>query len=146
MLNELLRSKHMCFETEEELRKKGKPKTPDVLFLIPMGLPDFGAEGHVVNWIDSKAMFGDLDTYADHLEQIKGYVNRYGPGLVIYWNGCVSTLQSNDMVAITDNFPDNWIFPTGEKADGTRPQFLQTLDATVSAAGSRNSSKSVGES
>lgn len=61
----------MCFETEEELRKKGKPKTPgidkrrcrvfqpdtsqtDVLFLIPMGLAIPFAEGHVVNWIDSK--------------------------------------------------------------------------------------------
>lgn len=49
-------------------------------------------------------MFGDEDTYADHLDQIKGYCNRYGPGLIIYWNGHVSTLKSNDMVAISDRY------------------------------------------
>jgi hypothetical protein len=29
---------NMCFETESELRSKGKPKTPDVLLLIPMAV------------------------------------------------------------------------------------------------------------
>ena len=36
LLVSLLDERHMCFETEAELRSRGKPKTPDVLFLIPM--------------------------------------------------------------------------------------------------------------
>ena len=38
LLIKLLKEKNMCFETESELRIRGKPKTPDILFLIPMGL------------------------------------------------------------------------------------------------------------
>ena len=48
---------------------------------------------HVVNWIDSKAMFGDPTTFeTEHLPQLMGYVNRYGPGMVIYWFGFVDSL------------------------------------------------------
>jgi hypothetical protein len=34
-------------------------------------------------------MFGDVVTFDEHLEQLHGYVNRYGKGLVIYWHGVV---------------------------------------------------------
>ena len=33
-----LTQQKMCFETEAELRSRGKPKTPDILFLIPMAV------------------------------------------------------------------------------------------------------------
>jgi hypothetical protein len=44
---------------------KGKPKTPDILFLVPMGVYDMsdkldkGQENrpYVINWIDSKVDF-----------------------------------------------------------------------------------------
>jgi len=162
-----LKQQHMCFETEAELRSRGKPKTPDILFLIPMAVrrnsmhkqgsstagsgkicaqstdstwddatddaymsrlsSDIAASAvsptharantrshthaahalsansaaspglsislsspsdvSVVNWIDSKALFADQETFAEHFEQLRGYVNRYGRGLVIYWHG-----------------------------------------------------------
>ena len=108
---------HLCFETEADLRLKGKSKTPDILFLIPMAflpLPNTCVstaynytktqnnpnnstttttmttaaavssstsdsvlmEPHIINWIDSKAIFADEDTVKDHLSQFKAYFNR----------------------------------------------------------------------
>eukprot|EP01041_Mallomonas_annulata_P001908 gene1908-3689_t len=55
-----LNQKQICYETENEMRRKGKPKTPDASLLIPMGI------------------YSDID----------------------------------------NQFPEHWIFPTGEKADG----------------------------
>lgn len=106
LLLQQLQSKNMCFETEAELRNKGKPKTPDILFLIPMGvyeslpLPKFESNldetesnnisnqhqsdqqyqqqlPFVINWIDSKGMFADEETFEENYEQLKSYVNRY---------------------------------------------------------------------
>lgn len=80
----------------------------------------------VINWIDSKAMFADTVTFDEHLEQLRGYNNRYGRGLVIYWHGCTEEIYSilrDDMIVVRDSFPDDWIFPTGEPADGTVPLF-----------------------
>lgn len=37
-----------------------------------------GIEGRVVNWIESKATFGDEDTHQNYLdEQLTSYFNRY---------------------------------------------------------------------
>ena len=42
--------------------------------------------GHIVNWIDSKAQFADPKLKREHIEgQLRQYVNRCGPGMVIYW-------------------------------------------------------------
>jgi len=113
-----LQEKGLCFETEAELRSRGKPKTPDVLFLIPMATPHCNRPSCgpvVVNWIDSKAMFADEDTLAEHFEQLRGYTNRYGRGLVIYWHGYVETITSSslfasadDMIMISHTFPEEW--------------------------------------
>lgn len=109
---------HMCFETEVDLRSRGKPKTPDILFLIPMATKTpYSKQSYVlVNWIDSKAFFADELTYSEHLEQFKAYTNRYGRGMVIYWHGFVDSLltTAQDSIVITDSFPDCWLFPTGE--------------------------------
>ena len=114
-----LHEKRMCFETEAELRCKGKPKTPDILFLIPMATPDCNEPSRglaVVNWIDSKAMFADEETLAEHLEQLRGYANRYGRGLVIYWHGYVADIKSShvfqaadDMILLSNKFPEQWM-------------------------------------
>lgn len=114
-----LHEKRMCFETEAELRSRGKPKTPDILFQIPMATPhcnDPSRGPTVVNWIDSKAMFADEETLAEHLEQLRGYVNRYGRGLVIYWHGYVADITSthtfaatDDMILLSNKFPDTWL-------------------------------------
>uniref|UniRef100_A0A061RSC3 CDAN1-interacting nuclease 1 n=1 Tax=Tetraselmis sp. GSL018 TaxID=582737 RepID=A0A061RSC3_9CHLO len=41
------------------------------------------------------------------MEQYQQYVNRYGPGLVIYWFGFVRELQDNPDVLLVDDFPGN---------------------------------------
>lgn len=161
LLINLLNQKNMCFETEAELRSKGKPKTPDILFLVPMGITcnkldllytnnhsnvsnlikqkdlfqqdkeDFISRKVVINWIDSKAMFADMITFKENLEQFRAYNNRYGRGMVIYWHGFVedicATLLMDDMIIIRDHFPNDWIFPTGEPADGRIPAFDKIL-------------------
>lgn len=169
----MLNSYNLCFETEEDLRNKGKAKTPDILFLIPMGIKlpkskllhtmnvsgeisdsiasddnnstaymnserdsgenqnvnkklfdDLDEEGVftkpaskscsyqpqstmsqvgddcnsenddyvIINWIDSKALFADEVSLQENLDQLQGYVNRYGRGLVIYWHGYVDSI------------------------------------------------------
>lgn len=164
LLVDLLTARKMCFETEDEAREKGKPKTPDVLFLIPMAIAKNKydpVERHhhhqalssadvalgqdlqstritrpislqmqasdyvVVNWIDSKAMFADRITFTEHLKQLESYRNRYGRGMVIYWHGCVEDVfyATDDMILVRTEFPDDWLFPTGEPADGRDPLF-----------------------
>ncbi|MEW5304855.1 MAG: hypothetical protein WDW36_007436 [Sanguina aurantia] len=60
----------------------------------------------VVNWIDSKATFGDLKTHTKQLDdQYRTYVNRYGPGLVIYWFGHLAELPPDPDVLVMDHFP-----------------------------------------
>jgi len=129
LLIERLTAKNMCFETEAELRSRGKPKTPDILFLLPMATTTaLWKNPVVINWIDSKAMFADEDTFAEHLEQLKGYTNRYGRGMVIYWHGFLEAIvhmnmgmnmggEDDSFVVITDSFPENWI-STGEESLG----------------------------
>ncbi|KAJ1440138.1 hypothetical protein B484DRAFT_443660 [Ochromonadaceae sp. CCMP2298] len=149
LLVDLLNQKQMCFETEAELRSRGKPKTPDILFLIPMAARpaewDYSELGQyqsqpqdqseqsyewscskVVNWIDSKAMFADAATFKENVDQFRGYNNRYGRGMVIYWHGFaedVAACVDNDMILVRDHFPNEWMFPTGEPADGRVPAF-----------------------
>jgi hypothetical protein len=39
---------------------------------------------YVINWIDSKGMFADEETFEENHEQLKSYVNRYGAEHVVY--------------------------------------------------------------
>ncbi|EGZ24453.1 hypothetical protein PHYSODRAFT_349935 [Phytophthora sojae] len=64
LLLETLRNRQLVFESEDVLREKGLSKTPDVRLLLPIGVKDSrSGHLHVVNWIDSKAMFGDRHTH-----------------------------------------------------------------------------------
>lgn len=100
-----LNTLHLCFETEADLRAKGRSKTPDILLAIPMAvfLPsqlytpmttnnhtdhnnstqsnELMMEPHAVNWIDSKAIFADEETLREHLAQFKAYSNRYAAAI-----------------------------------------------------------------
>ena len=49
--------------------------------------------------------------------------------MVIYWHGYVHNLNRfrDEMIFISDKFPENWVFPTGEPADGRVPDFDSLL-------------------
>ena len=75
------------YYTEADLRAKGASKTPDVVLLSPISFRSKHGT-FPVSWIDSKANFGDVSTHKNTvLPQLKSYLNRYGPGLVVYYFG-----------------------------------------------------------
>ena len=49
--------------------------------------------------------------------------------MVIYWHGYVHSLTRfrDEMIFISHKFPDNWVFPTGEPADGRVPDLDSLL-------------------
>lgn len=193
LLQQLLKAKHMSFETEEDLKRKGRSRTPDIYFTIPMATlcnkrekqmmakkhkqpfsspespvarkqalspakqlfsndstltildtvtkdsqeynPTAESEYLIVNWIDSKAMFADRETFADQLDQFQSYYHRLGRGMVIYWHGFTEDLYDDPLlncshVIIRDSFPEDWIFPTGEMATHELPTFLKESPKT----------------
>ncbi len=76
----------------------------------------------MVNWIDSKAMFADEETFEQHFEQLRGYTNRYGRGLVTYWHGYAKSLEdspifksTDEMIVLADDFPKEWLAPNSTK-------------------------------
>ncbi|CAK9099978.1 CDAN1-interacting nuclease 1 [Durusdinium trenchii] len=107
LLEEKLRAHGILFQSETALRDMGMAKTPDVKLEVPIGiLPDTPeAQGRAVFWIDSKAMFGDQNTHRDNLAQLQGYVNRFGPGMVIYWFGFVDDLHDDPDIFVVSDFP-----------------------------------------
>lgn len=91
----------VAFQTENALRAAGFSKTPDVKLEVPISV-----RGRVVNWIDSKASFGDEYSHKNQAEQqFQRYVNRFGSGMVIYWFGFVDELNNHPDVLLLDNFP-----------------------------------------
>jgi len=92
------------FQDETELRKLGYDKTPDIKLHIPIAVDD-----KVVCWIESKASFGTPSSHQQYLEdQYYSYLNRFGPGLVIYWFGYVDDLaEEGDNILLSDSFPSN---------------------------------------
>ena len=68
----------------------GSDKTPDFVLVLPCTLDD----GTIVNWIESKALFADMDTHTQYVnEQLGAYIQRWGRGAVIYWNGFVEEIE-----------------------------------------------------
>ncbi|XP_055380406.1 CDAN1-interacting nuclease 1 [Condylostylus longicornis] len=91
---------------EAVLRRTGFDKTPDLKLAIPCLY-----KGKEVNWIESKALFGDTKTHRQYLvQQLSSYSNRFGPGIIIYWFGYqeeIHQLQENsEGLIILDDFPD----------------------------------------
>ncbi|XP_031564877.1 protein C15orf41 homolog [Actinia tenebrosa] len=103
ILKEKLHNRNISFIGEEEMRAKGYDKTPDFKLEIPIAV-----DGYVVNWIESKASFGDEYSHQNYLrDQFWSYWNRFGPGLVIYWFGFIDELDCNRDrgIIIKDSFP-----------------------------------------
>ncbi|XP_055904329.1 CDAN1-interacting nuclease 1 [Eupeodes corollae] len=86
----------MAFFDENDLRRTGFDKTPDLKLVLPCLY-----KGCVVNWIESKALFGDAKTHRRYLySQLSSYSNRFGPGIVIYWFG-----YHEEIVHLKENGP-----------------------------------------
>ncbi|PSN43164.1 Uncharacterized protein C0J52_09908 [Blattella germanica] len=104
-LQRKVRDLNLAFRDEEHLRLHGYDKTPDIKLEIPIAV-----DGFVVNWIESKALFGDEEGHAAYFkDQYRSYWNRFGPGLVIYWFGYIETLErkTEKCIIIRDDFPTN---------------------------------------
>jgi hypothetical protein len=84
--------------SESDLRRFGYAKTPDFKLPLPVGL-----NNAPVCWVESKALFGDPWAHAEYSKsQYQPYINRYGPGAVVYWYGFVDELQGIDGLQILD--------------------------------------------
>ncbi|KAM8708585.1 hypothetical protein ACLKA7_015541 [Drosophila subpalustris] len=82
-LKHLAKEAGIHFYDEQDLRRMGYDKTPDIKMILP-----FLYKGSVVNWIESKANFGDPKGHKWNIQQqLQSYCNRFGPGIVIYWFG-----------------------------------------------------------
>ena len=64
-------------------------------------------------------MYADEETFGEHIEQLQGYINRYGRGMVIYWRGYSKAVKqspafrsTNSMVVLLEDVPSKWISPT----------------------------------
>ncbi|XP_005178421.2 CDAN1-interacting nuclease 1 [Musca domestica] len=95
----------MHFYDENDLRRLGYDKTPDIKMLLP-----FLYKGEIINWIESKANFGCIKTHKTYIQQqLSSYCNRFGPGIVIYWFGYhedTATLTQNALgITVLDDFP-----------------------------------------
>ncbi|KAM9147997.1 CDAN1-interacting nuclease 1 isoform 1-T1 [Pangshura tecta] len=122
LLREMLLEKNLSFLAEEQLRAKGYDKTPDFILEVPVAV-----EGHIIHWIESKASFGDecshqaylhdqfwsywnrfnLKRSQKHLSCLLDLVQRFGPGLVIYWYGFIEELDCHRErgILLKDCFP-----------------------------------------
>lgn len=85
------------FWREAELRARGLFKTPDALLQVPVAMRGDDGCWHIVHWLDSKAGFGDERSHRQAAEgQYATYVNRYGSGCVIYWQGFITDLAATN--------------------------------------------------
>jgi hypothetical protein len=101
VLEAWLRRNGVAFKGEEDLRREGYSKTPDFLLDIPHVV-----DGRLVNWIESKALFGDARTHERYVrDQIQSYRTRYGPGVVIYWFGYAADILQDPEVLVLTSVP-----------------------------------------
>merc|ERR1719431_1670524 len=112
-LKDCLTKLEIPFSDENVLRVQGYDKTPDIKLEVPIAV-----DGHIVNWIESKALFGDPEAHQGYLrDQFWSYMNRFGSGMVIYWFGYINQLDTNRSAGIilTDHFPSNIVRYTPDR-------------------------------
>ena len=82
---------------EKELRGVST-KTPDFLLHRPLIV-----DGKVINWIESKANFGDLvEVRRNQKKQLSAYLKLFGPGMVVYWFGYVDDAPQEPDIIMAD--------------------------------------------
>ncbi|MGA1848845.1 MAG: C15orf41 family protein [Thermoplasmatota archaeon] len=93
------------YRREEDLRAEGG-KTPDFLLEKPIYF-----RGEEINWIESKASFGDLKEVKKNIKkQLSHYKELFGPGMVIYWFGLIDNLPVDEGIVIETEevLKDHW--------------------------------------
>ncbi|EDW94939.1 uncharacterized protein Dyak_GE22282 [Drosophila yakuba] len=104
-LKSLAKEAGIHFYDEQDLRRMGYDKTPDIKMILP-----FLYRGSVINWIESKANFGDTKAHKFNIQQqLQSYCNRFGPGIIIYWFGYheeTPSLPDNNIgITVLADFP-----------------------------------------
>jgi hypothetical protein len=140
--------------SEEFLRTKRAARTPDVLFRWPIVVPcpyalPAACTGHVITWIDSKALFLDSHAWAEAAPQLGAYATLYGTGAVITWSGFIAELEpcccsraatgarlataarSADCPLLLTALPRVWRWATEDEARATR---VSPVEATAAAS------------
>jgi hypothetical protein len=93
-----LDGQNLSYKTEEDLRGGEGQKTPDCLLAEPMLL-----DGIKICWIESKASFGDnVEFRLNSRKQLVPYTELFGPGVVVYWTGCLDDLECPPDIYISD--------------------------------------------
>jgi len=108
IIKDKLTELNIPFSDEHVLRSRGCDKTPDVKLEVPVAV-----NGRVINWIESKALFGDRESHEGYLrDQFWSYWNRFGAGLVIYWFGYIKQLDQNTEkgIILSDHLPTDIVY------------------------------------
>ena len=93
-----LDEQNLTYRTENDLRGVEGQKTPDCLLDEPMIY-----DGKKICWIESKASFGDnVEFRYNSRKQLCPYTQLFGPGLVIYWTGCLNDLEWPKDIYVSD--------------------------------------------
>uniref|UniRef100_A0A4W5MWG9 CDAN1-interacting nuclease 1 n=1 Tax=Hucho hucho TaxID=62062 RepID=A0A4W5MWG9_9TELE len=75
-------------------------KCTDLTILRPLCFLVSAVDGHIVHWIESRALFGHDHSHCTYPnKQFWSYWKRFGPGLVIYWHG----------ILLKDCFPSDMV-------------------------------------
>ena len=108
VLQEHVANAGLSYVSEKKLTELGQSIPPDMRLDVPILVVHAG-EHKIINWIESKASFGDPSTIKHDSAQFVRYRERAGPGLVIYWFGIVACSLvvelAQEGVLLMDGFP-----------------------------------------
>jgi hypothetical protein len=121
-LRDWLNSHKITYRTERDLRGEF-PKTPDCLLDEPILV-----NGWEINWIESKASFGDsVEVRKNIRNQLVPYNELFGNGLVVYWFGVVDDVNSPDGIIVVDSSLVKHRCEKIENGGNAKSQVLRTL-------------------
>ncbi len=97
LLHQWLDGQGITYRVEDDL-KGVYEKTPDALLDEPMLY-----RGNKIYWVESKASFGDNTEFKfNSKKQLIPYTKIFGPGVVVYWTGCLDDLECPEDVFVRD--------------------------------------------